>query len=228
MRVTRAHEAIVRAELIQCGLQEKPQEKKKKKKYVYACSHCARTLSSSATRDMLRIIGGTASRSARGVSNIGLSGRSLSSAAAGAATAAGKGKLVVFDTTLRDGEQSPGCTLQRAEKLAVAHALNALGVDVCEAGFPVASQGDFDAVQAIAREVGSAPGPTTRPQPMVIAGLARALEKDIDRCYEAVRLAPRHRIHTFLATSDIHVRVAENDAPPHTCTACPFFLTPSL
>ena len=184
---------------------------------------------------LLRLVRGAAVRHA-----------SAARAASGGSPAYPTGRLIVFDTTLRDGEQSPGCTLQRAEKLAVrawsdlgavapvcatppttptpfppqnhhanphfppqiAHALNALGVDVCEAGFPVASQGDFDAVQAIAREVGHAPGPSSRPQPMVICGLARALEKDIDRAYEAVRLAPRHRIHTFLATSDIHVRAA--------------------
>ena len=113
-------------------------------------------------------------------------------------------KLIVFDTTLRDGEQSPGCTLQLREKVAIAHQLTALGVDVCEAGFPIASLGDFEAVRTIAREVGSVVG-AGRKEPMVIAGLARATEKDIDRCYEAVKDAPRHRIHTFLATSDIHV-----------------------
>jgi 2-isopropylmalate synthase len=115
-------------------------------------------------------------------------------------------KLIVFDTTLRDGEQSPGCTLQLREKVAIAHQLTALGVDVCEAGFPIASLGDFEAVRTIAREVGSVVG-AGRKEPMVIAGLARATEKDIDRCYEAVKDAPRHRIHTFLATSDIHVSV---------------------
>lgn len=115
-----------------------------------------------------------------------------------------KDRLVIFDTTLRDGEQSPGCTLQLQEKVAIAHQLSRLGVDVCEAGFPVASNGDFDAVRRIATEVGPLMYPG-REAPMTIAGLARATEKDIDRCYEAVRHAPRHRIHTFLATSDIHV-----------------------
>ena len=124
--------------------------------------------------------------------------RSLQTAAAPAS-----GKLVIFDTTLRDGEQSPGCTLQMREKVAIAHQLCRLGVDVCEAGFPIASPGDFEAVSIIAKEVGHIT--EGRSQPMTIAGLARATEKDIDRCYEAVRHAPKHRVHTFLATSDIHV-----------------------
>jgi 2-isopropylmalate synthase len=96
------------------------------------------------------------------------------------------------------------CTLQLNEKLAIAAQLCRLGVDVCEAGFPVASPGDFNAVRRIAQEVGPAMYPG-RESTMVIAGLARAMEKDIDRCFEAVRPAPRHRIHTFLATSDIHL-----------------------
>ncbi len=94
------------------------------------------------------------------------------------------------------------------EKVAIAHQLSRLGVDVCESGFPVASPGDFEAVSIIAKEVGPAMYPG-RTQPMVIAGLARAVERDIDTCFEAVKHAPRHRIHTFLATSDIHV-----SAPP--------------
>lgn len=114
-------------------------------------------------------------------------------------------KLIIFDTTLRDGEQSPGCTLQLREKVAIAHQLARLGVDVCEAGFPVASPGDFEAVRTIARDVGPVVS-DGRTIPMTICGLARATEKDIDRCFDAVRHAPRHRVHTFLATSDIHVR----------------------
>lgn len=98
------------------------------------------------------------------------------------------------------------CTLQIHEKLAIARQLSALGVDVCEAGFPVASPGDFDAVSLIAREIGPLTEKRVGGAPMVIAGLARALHKDIERCYEAVKHAPRHRIHTFLATSDLHVR----------------------
>src|SRR5690348_6948314 len=103
-------------------------------------------------------------------------------------------RLIIFDTTLRDGEQSPGASMNLAEKLQVAHALKDLGVDVIEAGFPIASPGDFEAVQAIAREV---EGP-------IICGLARCNAADIDRAGEALRDCPRPRIHVFLATSAIH------------------------
>lgn len=117
-----------------------------------------------------------------------------------------KDKLVIFDTTLRDGEQSPGATLNIEEKLEIARQLSRLGVDVCEAGFPIASPGDFEAVRRIAEEVGPLTEGRKSGQPMVIAGLARANELDIDRAYEAVKAAPWHRIHTFLATSDIHLK----------------------
>ncbi len=117
-----------------------------------------------------------------------------------------KDRLIIFDTTLRDGEQSPGATLNIEEKLEIARQLSRLGVDVCEAGFPIASPGDFEAVRRIAKEVGPLTDGRKLKQPMVIAGLARANEEDIDRAYEAVRVAPRHRIHTFLATSDIHLK----------------------
>ena len=103
-------------------------------------------------------------------------------------------KIVIFDTTLRDGEQSPGASMNREEKLQVARALARLKVDVIEAGFPIASPGDFDAVKAIAEELD---GP-------VIAGLARSLEKDIKAAADAVKNAKRSRIHVFLATSAIH------------------------
>jgi 2-isopropylmalate synthase len=103
-------------------------------------------------------------------------------------------RLVIFDTTLRDGEQSPGASMNLAEKLEIAHALKDLGVDVIEAGFPIASIGDFEAVQQIAREV----------QGPIICGLARCNPADIDRVAEAVRDAARPRIHVFLATSAIH------------------------
>src|SRR5215216_1333378 len=104
-------------------------------------------------------------------------------------------RVVIFDTTLRDGEQSPGISLNTTEKLEIAHQLARLGVDVIEAGFPAASPGDFEAVQAIAREVR---GP-------VVAGLARAHAADIERAAAAVRDAERGRIHTFISTSDIHI-----------------------
>src|SRR3984893_10157826 len=103
-------------------------------------------------------------------------------------------RLIIFDTTLRDGEQSPGASMNLAEKLEVALALKELGVDVIEAGFPIASPGDFEAVQAIARDV---KGP-------VICGLARCNTADIDRAWEALREAAKPRIHVFLATSAIH------------------------
>src|SRR5487761_599210 len=103
-------------------------------------------------------------------------------------------RVKIFDTTLRDGEQSPGISLNKQEKLEIAHQLARLGVDVIEAGFPIASPGDFEAVQAIAREVR---GP-------VICGLARCNAADIDRAGEALRDCPRRRIHVFLATSAIH------------------------
>ena len=106
-------------------------------------------------------------------------------------------RVLIFDTTLRDGEQSPGCSMTASEKLEVARALAELGVDVIEAGFPIASQGDFDAVQAIAREVGTKDGP-------VICGLARCTDGDIDRAGEAIKPAAKGRVHVFLATSPIH------------------------
>jgi 2-isopropylmalate synthase len=100
-----------------------------------------------------------------------------------------------FDTTLRDGEQSPGCSMNLPEKLRMARQLDRLGVDIIEAGFPIASEGDFEAVLAIAREI-------RRP---IIAGLARATREDILRAWQALSEAARPRIHTFLATSDIHL-----------------------
>ncbi len=117
-----------------------------------------------------------------------------------------KDTVIFFDTTLRDGEQSPGATLNVDEKLEIARQLSRLGVDVCEAGFPIASPGDFDAVRRIAEEVGPLTDGRKSNQPMIIAGLARASKVDIQRAYDAVKVAPRHRIHTFLATSDIHLK----------------------
>jgi 2-isopropylmalate synthase len=105
-------------------------------------------------------------------------------------------RITIFDTTLRDGEQSPGCSMNVPEKLRMAHHLDRLGVDVIEAGFPVASEGDFAAVNAIAVAV-------RRP---IIAGLARACFKDIERAWQALQGAARPRIHVFLATSDIHLK----------------------
>jgi 2-isopropylmalate synthase len=109
----------------------------------------------------------------------------------------------IFDTTLRDGEQSPGATLSSAEKLEIARQLARLGVDIIEAGFPAASPDDLAAVQRIAREVGTADGPT-------IAGLARVVEKDIRAAWEGVKDAAKPRIHTFLGMSDIHLKYISN------------------
>jgi len=103
-------------------------------------------------------------------------------------------RVLVFDTTLRDGEQSPGCSMTQPEKLRVAKALAELGVDIIEAGFPIASRGDWESVNLVAREVH---GP-------IIAGLARCTREDIDTAWRALKDAARPRIHVFLATSAIH------------------------
>jgi 2-isopropylmalate synthase len=105
-------------------------------------------------------------------------------------------RITIFDTTLRDGEQSPGCSMNVQEKLRLAQQLDRLGVDAIEAGFPIASDGDFEAVQRIAASV-------RRP---IIAGLARACTGDVDRAWQALQGAARPRIHVFLATSDIHLK----------------------
>ena len=97
--------------------------------------------------------------------------------------------VLIFDTTLRDGEQSPGATLNVEEKLEIARQLSRLGVDICEAGFPIASPGDFEAVRRIAEEVGPLTEGRQTGQPMVIAGLARANQKDIARAYERYAIA---------------------------------------
>jgi len=114
----------------------------------------------------------------------------------------------IFDTTLRDGEQSPGATLTSAEKLEVARGLARLGVDIIEAGFPAASPDDLAAVQRIAKEVGKSPSYNTDETLHVpsVCGLARAIKGDIDKAWEAVRPAEKPRIHTFLATSEIHMK----------------------
>ncbi|HXE09368.1 MAG TPA: hypothetical protein VN612_15800, partial [Acidobacteriaceae bacterium] len=108
-------------------------------------------------------------------------------------------QIVFFDTTLRDGEQSPGCTMHHNEKLRMAHQLAALGVDIIEAGFAIASQGDFNSVNAIAKEVSSS---EHAPR---IASLARCKREDIEAAARAVEPARKNRIHTFLATSDLHL-----------------------
>src|SRR5215218_912460 len=107
----------------------------------------------------------------------------------------GSERVEIFDTTLRDGEQSPGISLNTQEKVEIASQLARLQVDVIEAGFPISSPGDFEAVQAIAREV----------QGPVICGLARTGFQDIDAAWNAVKDSERPRIHTFISTSDIHI-----------------------
>ncbi len=115
-----------------------------------------------------------------------------------------KEKLIIFDTTLRDGEQCPGASLNTAEKLEIALQLEKLGVDVIEAGFPVSSPGDHEAVSAVAKAIKNA----------TVAGLARSLEKDIDAAYSAVKKAVSPRIHVFLATSKIHLQYKFKKAEP--------------
>jgi 2-isopropylmalate synthase len=110
--------------------------------------------------------------------------------------ASDKNRVLIFDTTLRDGEQCPGATMTFEEKLEVADFLDEMGVDIIEAGFPIASEGDFEAVTAIAKRAKNA----------VVAGLSRAAFKDIDRAAEAVKHARRPRIHTFLSTSPVHMK----------------------
>jgi 2-isopropylmalate synthase len=107
-----------------------------------------------------------------------------------------KEKIIIFDTTLRDGEQSPGASLNNKEKLEIAKQLEALGVDIIEAGFPISSPGDFQSVKTVAKEIKKAG----------VCGLARAIKSDIDSAYNAVKHARRPRIHVFLATSEIHMK----------------------
>jgi 2-isopropylmalate synthase len=109
---------------------------------------------------------------------------------------ADKNHVTIFDTTLRDGEQAPGCSMNLEEKLRVAKALEEMGVDVIEAGFPIASTGDFEAVREVAKAV----------RKSTVAGLARAGRKDIDRAWEALQGAARPRIHTFISTSPLHMK----------------------
>ncbi|MEJ2110948.1 MAG: 2-isopropylmalate synthase, partial [Acidobacteriota bacterium] len=105
-------------------------------------------------------------------------------------------RVLVFDTTLRDGEQSPGASMTINDKIMLARQLERLKVDVIEAGFPISSDGDFESVRQIANEI----------RTVSIAGLARANKGDIDRCWEAVSNAAKPRIHVFIATSDIHLK----------------------
>jgi 2-isopropylmalate synthase len=121
-------------------------------------------------------------------------------------------QIRIFDTTLRDGEQSPGCSMNLEEKLKVAAQLEALGVDIIEAGFAIASEGDFEAVQAVARQCERA----------TVASLARAATADIERAWAAVKVARNPRIHTFIATSPLHMRAKLNKTPEEVLEAIAF------
>ena len=114
---------------------------------------------------------------------------------------ADKDRVVIFDTTLRDGEQSPGATMTHEEKLEIAELLDEMGVDIIEAGFPIASEGDFKAVSEIAK----------RSKTAVICGLARANFGDIDRCWDAVKNSENPRSHTFIGTSPLHRAIPNLD-----------------
>src|SRR5262249_48427064 len=109
-------------------------------------------------------------------------------------------RVVIFETTLRDGEQAPGFSMNVVDKLEMARQLARLGVDVMEAGFPISSEEDFEAVREVAKTVGRLDDPPS------ICGLSRVGLGDIDRCWEAVKHAAKPRIHTFVATSDIHLK----------------------
>ncbi|MDB4038784.1 2-isopropylmalate synthase, partial [Candidatus Thioglobus sp.] len=117
-------------------------------------------------------------------------------------------KLIIFDTTLRDGEQSPGASMTKDEKVRIAKSLEKMRVDVIEAGFAIASQGDFEAVQAVAKAV----------KDSTVCSLARALDKDIDRAGESIKGANSARIHTFIATSDIHMKMKLRMTPDEVVT----------
>ena len=114
-----------------------------------------------------------------------------------------KDKVFIFDTTMRDGEQSPGASMSLEEKIQISRVFDELGIDIIEAGFPIASPGDFEAVSAISKVL----------KKSIPCGLARHSKKDIDRCYEALKHAPRFRIHTFISTSPLHMKHKLNMSP---------------
>jgi len=114
-----------------------------------------------------------------------------------------KNRVIIFDTTMRDGEQSPGASMSLEEKIQISRVFDELGIDIIEAGFPIASPGDFEAVTAISKIL----------KKSIPAGLARHTKKDIDACHEALKAAPRFRIHTFISTSDLHMKHKLNKSP---------------
>ena len=107
-----------------------------------------------------------------------------------------KDKVFIFDTTMRDGEQSPGASMSLEEKIQISRVFDELGIDIIEAGFPIASPGDFESVKAISKILKNS----------IPAGLSRASKKDIDACHEALKSAERFRIHTFISTSPLHMK----------------------
>ena len=114
-----------------------------------------------------------------------------------------KNRVYIFDTTMRDGEQSPGASMSLEEKIQIARVFDELGIDIIEAGFPIASPGDFEAVTEVSKIL----------KKSIPAGLARHSKKDIDRCYEALKHASRFRIHTFISTSPLHMKHKLNMSP---------------
>ena len=114
-----------------------------------------------------------------------------------------KNRVYIFDTTMRDGEQSPGASMSLEEKIQIARVFDELGIDIIEAGFPIASPGDFEAVTEVSKIL----------KKSIPAGLSRHSKKDIDRCYEALKHAPRFRIHTFISTSPLHMKHKLNKSP---------------
>ena len=114
-----------------------------------------------------------------------------------------KNRVLLFDTTMRDGEQSPGASMSLEEKIQISRIFDEMGIDIIEAGFPIASPGDFEAVTAISKILKNA----------IPAGLSRHSKKDIDACYEALKASPRFRIHTFISTSSLHMRHKLNKSP---------------
>ena len=114
-----------------------------------------------------------------------------------------KNRIIIFDTTMRDGEQSPGASMSLEEKLQISRVFDELGVDVIEAGFPIASPGDFEAVTEISKTLKNS----------IPAGLARATKKDIDACHRALKHAKNFRIHTFISTSPLHMKHKLNKSP---------------
>ena len=107
-----------------------------------------------------------------------------------------KNRVVIFDTTMRDGEQSPGASMSVEEKIQISRVFDEMGIDIIEAGFPISSPGDFEAVSEISKSVKNS----------IPCGLSRALKKDIDACHESLKFAKRFRIHTFISTSPVHMK----------------------